>query len=1424
MIVSPGRIFVSSFTKKPKSHTAEVGATVIFEAQTEKEDSKVRWQRESKDLTASQKYAISADGNKHYLTISDAGPEDAAAYAVISGTSKVKFDLRIKEAEAKAPAKAEVSKAPETEKTPPEAVPPVDAPLDPPADNLVEAPNQSEPPAQTSETNGHAPDTHDAGHDGGHEESQHPDTRQDLTGLFTEKPQSGEVTVGENISFVAKVCGKSLLKKPTVTWFKGKWMDLASKSGKHLQLKEHYDRNTKLYTFEMHVIAAKANFSGGYRCEVTSRDKFDSCNFDLTVHEVQAVEGFDIRAAFRRTSTDAGDAGELDFSGLLKKSMVQVSNEPDVDVWEILAKAPASEYEKIAFQYGITDLRGMLKRLKKMKKEEKKSAAFLKKLDPAYQVEKGHKIKLQIEVANPDAEVKWLKNGQEIQKSGRYIFESVGNKRFLTINNCSLADDAAYTCIVGDEKSFTELFVKEPPVLILRNLEDQMAMKGERVEFECEVSEEGALVKWEKDGVELTRDESFKYRFKKDGCKHTLIINDVTKEDCGHYQVKTNGGQSLAELMVQEKQLEVYQNIADLTVKAKEEAVFKCEVSDENVRGTWYKNGVEVKPDARTHITHIGRIHKLAIDDVRPEDEGDYTFIPDGYAFNLSAKLNFLEVKIDYVPRQDIYLKKYFSFMTLNADPPKIHLDCLGKTADSTILVVAGNKLRLDVPITGDPAPTVVWTKSDKDISKNPPEEANGEPTFSWTLKDGEVLTDASGRVHVESTRGHCVLTIEGAERHDEGVYSVIVRNPAGEDTADIHVKVVDVPDPPQAPRILSVGEDSCVVEWDPPLFDGGQPVLGYVLERKKKKSYRWMRLNFDPYKDTKYEAKRMIEGIAYEMRVYAVNNIGMSRPSPASQPFVPIECPIGTMTKPKLPKTAEKKLAKETPADAAAEPPAEPSADSQEEVKEPEVIAPPPEDTATEPDVPPAEKPVPAEGEATAPCAEGDEETKKEETPSVEEGAPVAEEPAPPPEPEPEPEPVGTPTSEPVGLSVDDISDTTITLKWRTPERVGSAPLDGYGVEYCKEGTDEWIPAFEGLTDRNSVIIRDLPTGEKMQFRVRAYNIAGPSLPATLAQAVTIREIMQRPKIWIPRNLRQTLIKRVGETVNLVIPFQGKPRPKVTWTKNGEPLDPKLVSVRNSDNDSILFIRRTERKDSGQYEIQVQIENVEDKASVTIQIVDLPSSPQNLKVADVWGFNVALEWKPPKDDGNCDITGYTIQKADKKTMEWYTVYESYRRTNCVVSDLIMGNEYVFRVFAMNMVGLSPEPCDSKNSAYIQKTGIEYKPPTYKDPDFSEAPKFTHPLANRSVIAGYNATLSCAVRGIPKPKITWYKNKMDITNEAKYRMLSKQGILTLEIRKPCPFDGGVYMCKAVNASGEDIVECKLEVRRKYRTHHLWLSN
>lgn len=55
-----------------------------------------------------------------------------------------------------------------------------------------------------------------------------------------------------------------------------------------------------------------------------------------------------------------------------------------------------------------------------------------------------------------------------------------------------------------------------------------------------------------KDGVELNRETAgSKYRFKKDGKRHILILNEATKEDIGTYQVFTNGGESTAELEVE---------------------------------------------------------------------------------------------------------------------------------------------------------------------------------------------------------------------------------------------------------------------------------------------------------------------------------------------------------------------------------------------------------------------------------------------------------------------------------------------------------------------------------------------------------------------------------------------------------------------------------------------------------------------------------------------------------------------------------------------------------------------------------------------------------------------------------------------------------------------------------------------------------
>uniref|UniRef100_A0A8C2SIE2 Myosin binding protein C, fast type n=1 Tax=Capra hircus TaxID=9925 RepID=A0A8C2SIE2_CAPHI len=992
-------------------------------------------------------------------------------------------------------------------------------------------------------------------------------TAEEPTGVFLKKPDSVSVENGKDTVIVAKLNGKELPAKPA--WFKGKWLELGSKSGARFSFKESHDAASNVYTVELHITKVVLGDRGDYRIEVKAKDFCDSCAFNIDV-ECMLV-GLGAKGLGSGSEAKSDTAGELDFSGLLKKRQVveeekkKKKDDDDLgippEIWELLKGAKKSEYERIAFQYGITDLRGMLKRLKKAKVEVKKSAAFTKKLDPAYQVDKGNKIKLVVEISNPDLPLKWFKNGQEIKPSSKYVFENVGKKRILTINKCTLADDAAYEVVVKDEKCFTELFVKEPPVLIVTPLEDQQVFVGDRVEMAVEVSEEGAQVMWLKDGVELTREDSFKarYRLKKDGKRHILIYTEVAMEDKGHYKVMTNGDQCEAELIVEEKQLEVLQDIADLTVKASEQAVFKCEVSDEKVTGKWYKNGVEVRPSKRITISHTGRIHKLVIDDVRPEDEGDYTFVPDGYALSLSAKLNFLG------------------------------------TSENSVVVVAGNKLRLDVSITGEPRPVATWMKED------------------------EVFTGTEGRVRIEQRGDISSFVIESAERGDEGRYTIKVTNPAGEDVASILLKVVDVPDPPEAVRVTSVGEDWAVLVWEPPKYDGGRPVTGYLLERKKKGSQRWMKLNFEVFTETTYESTNMIEGILYEMRVFAVNAIGVSQPSMNTKPFMPI-----------------------------------------------------------------------------------------------------------------------APTSEPQHLTVEDVTDTTATLKWRPPEKIGAGGIDGYLIEYCVEGSDEWIPANTEPVERCGFTVKNLPTGAKITFRVVGVNIAGRSQPATLAQPVTIREIVEQPKIRLPRHLRQTYVRKVGEHLNLVIPFQV--RRAAGW--GGGPTHPP------------------------------------EKAG----------PPENVMVKEVWGTNALVEWQPPRDDGNSEITGYLVQKADKKTMEWFTVYERNRHTSCTVSDLIMGNEYYFRVYSENICGLSDLPGVSKNTARIVKTGMTLKLPEYKEHDFRTPPKFLTPLFDRVVVAGYAAALNCAVRGHPKPKVVWMKNKMEIREDPKFLMTNHQGL------------------------GEALAECKLEVR------------
>uniref|UniRef100_A0A2K5M4M7 Myosin-binding protein H n=1 Tax=Cercocebus atys TaxID=9531 RepID=A0A2K5M4M7_CERAT len=446
------------------------------------------------------------------------------------------------------------------------------------------------------------------------------------------------------------------------------------------------------------------------------------------------------------------------------------------------------------------------------------------------------------------------------------------------------------------------------------------------------------------------------------------------------------------------------------------------------------------------------------------------------------------------------------------------------------------------------------------------------------------------------------------------------------------------------------------------------------------------------------------------------------------------------------------------------------------------------PEETASESaKVPTAEPP----GEVAVSESTGEEQVPKPQAPAPQAPvAPATTKPAPPSEDVP---------SAPLLLTLEDVSNSSVTVSWEPPERLGRLGLQGYVLELCREGASEWVPVGARPMMVTQQTVRNLALGDKLLLRVSAVSSAGAGPPAMLDQPVHIRENIGKahPGLQLPSP---------SQTPHLMEKLRpGKPKPQATWTHNGHALDSQRVSVRTGDQDSILFIRSAQRSDSGRYELTVHMEGLEAKAAIDILVIEKPGPPSSIRLLDVWGCNAALQWTPPQDTGNTELLGYTVQKADKKTGQWFTVLERYHPTTCTISDLIIGNSYSFRVFSENLCGLSTSATITKELAHIQKADIAAKPKGFIERDFSEAPSFTQPLADHTSTPGYSTQLFCSVR----PKIIWMKNKMEIQGNPKYRALSEQGVCTLEIRKPSPFDSGVYTCKAINVLGEASVDCRL---------------
>lgn len=103
-----------------------------------------------------------------------------------------------------------------------------------------------------------------------------------------------------------------------------------------------------------------------------------------------------------------------------------------------------------------------------------------------------------------------------------------------------------------------------------------------------------------------------------------------------------------------------------------------------------------------------------------------------------------------------------------------------------------------------------------------------------------------------------------------------------------------------------------------------------------------------------------------------------------------------------------------------------------------------------------------------------------------------------------------------------------------------------------------------------------------------------------------------------------------------------------------------------------------------------------------------MPSQPGAPEPVDWTSNQVDLIWKEPISDGGTPITGYIIEKKDKYGMIWEKALETTSALpQGVVHGLIEGNEYQFRVIALNKAGQS-EPSDASKNFIAKPRFREY--------------------------------------------------------------------------------------------------------------------
>uniref|UniRef100_A0A4W5MP54 Titin n=1 Tax=Hucho hucho TaxID=62062 RepID=A0A4W5MP54_9TELE len=181
-----------------------------------------------------------------------------------------------------------------------------------------------------------------------------------------------------------------------------------------------------------------------------------------------------------------------------------------------------------------------------------------------------------------------------------------------------------------------------------------------------------------------------------------------------------------------------------------------------------------------------------------------------------------------------------------------------------------------------------------------------------------------------------------------------------------------------------------------------------------------------------------------------------------------------------------------------------------------------------------------------------------------------------------------------------------------------------------------------------------------------------------------------------------------------------------------------------------------------------------------------VPQIPRKLSVVDQTKTSISLAWEKPEHDGGSRIIHYLLEIQPKGSEKWSGV-ATVRAMESVVNNLNPGEEYIFRVFAINDKGKS----DPRELAL---------PVTAKDlviePDVRPA------FSNYSVRVGKDFKVEIPIAGRPKPAVKWTKDGSILLHTSRVKIANTPDSTTLSITEATGEDGGMYGINVTNVVGE----------------------